>query len=169
MCIQSVQVLLGLHGCGHGAADWALQSERCPDCIGLPEELAVVKRALAAGFAVVAIDSIDRATKCWHPQHDGPMIAEVVEVLREDKARRWADLPVFAFGASSGGSMAAALPYFVELAAVAVQVLLIASNAVLLVISRHSLAFVARALSTSACGLSCISDRGSLTLHVAPK
>ena len=59
-------VLLMLHGCGESAYDLWPRSDACPECRGMPEELAMTKQALARGYAVLAVNSQDRdESRCW--------------------------------------------------------------------------------------------------------
>jgi len=90
------------HGCQHSMTDWWTSSTGvCPDCIGLPEELAIVHLALEKyQLVVVAMSSLDRvASKCWSSS-DGPRVAKVLLQLQQDMG---GTLPILAFGASSGG------------------------------------------------------------------
>jgi hypothetical protein len=59
-------VLFLAHGCGHGAPNFWPPSQQCPFCIGLPEEVRVREAALRRGYAVVAVTSFNRTSKCWH-------------------------------------------------------------------------------------------------------
>ena len=59
-------VLFLAHGCSHSGSDWWPSSARCPHCLGLPEEVRVRRAALARGYAVVAVTSFNRNSKCWH-------------------------------------------------------------------------------------------------------
>jgi hypothetical protein len=53
-------VLFVAHGCQHSATDFWAPTSAAPQCLGLPEEVRIVKAALRAGFAVIAISSQDR-------------------------------------------------------------------------------------------------------------
>ena len=54
------------HGCSHQATDfWPPSTPGCPDCLGLPIEVAIRKVVLARGYAFVAASSTDRQSKCW--------------------------------------------------------------------------------------------------------
>ena len=59
-------VLFVAHGCNHQAGDFWPASPRCLDCLGLPEEGVVRAAALKRGYAVVAVSSYNRTSKCWH-------------------------------------------------------------------------------------------------------
>eukprot|EP00978_Attheya_sp_CCMP212_P030365 scaffold111402_cov45-Attheya_sp.AAC.2 len=94
-------ILFLAHGCHHSMTDWWPKSdETCPECIGLPEEVAIVKIALQElHFVVVAISSLDRAqSRCWS-QKDGPIVAKILL----DMQAYFGSIPLFAFRASSGG------------------------------------------------------------------
>ena len=60
------RVLFVAHGCNHSAEDWFDPSPACSACLGLPEERLVRLAALRRGYAVVAVSSLNRDTKCWH-------------------------------------------------------------------------------------------------------
>eukprot|EP00978_Attheya_sp_CCMP212_P004397 scaffold9605_cov45-Attheya_sp.AAC.5 len=95
-------ILFLAHGCHHSMTDWWPKSdETCPECIGLPEEVAIVKIALQElHLVVVTISSLDRTqSRCWS-QKDGPIVANI---LMDTKAYFGSSIPLFAFGASSGG------------------------------------------------------------------
>lgn len=104
------------HGCDHSATDFWPQSEirmgrhigvrtGCPRCIGLPEEMAIVNSALKANMFVVAISSRSR---CWSlgggTTGDGDRVGRVLRHLIKRELPKGAKLPLYAFGASSGGS-----------------------------------------------------------------
>lgn len=59
-------VLFLAHGCNHAAADFWPPATSCPHCTGLPQERLVRLAALARGYAVVAVSSLDREKQCWH-------------------------------------------------------------------------------------------------------
>jgi hypothetical protein len=112
------------HGCGHSATDWfARDDDLCRDCIGLPEEMAIVDiAARRMNMAVLAISSADReGSKCWSPARDGPRVAKVLAHKVRERRRSGRPRepgkppPIFAFGASSGGFfVASALPAAVK-------------------------------------------------------
>ena len=99
---QTKAILFLAHGCSHSMKDWfAPDSDStagavCPECIGLPEERAIVRIALDLELLVVAVSSA--AGSCWSVT-DGPRVARVLEEVNRD-----IHLPIYAFGASSGGS-----------------------------------------------------------------
>ena len=102
-------ILLLFHGCQHSATDWFPRSSDCPRCIGLPEERRVVSvaRAPPYSYVAVAISSQDREFgRCWR-MHDLEPVLVVVEELR--RLPGFGALPIFAFGASSGGSFVGSL------------------------------------------------------------
>jgi hypothetical protein len=96
-------ILFLAHGCGHAMTDWwdkDNNGEICPECIGLPEERAIVHMALDVDLVVVAMSSLDRrGSKCWSTD-DGPVVAKVLKQIQAD----FGQIPILAFGASSGGS-----------------------------------------------------------------
>jgi hypothetical protein len=106
---QPRAILFLAHGCGHDMKDWWSASnnnnmngqELCSDCRGLPEERAIVRMALEVfHLLVVAISSLDQ---CWSAQ-DGPRVVRVLEHLQREYK-----LPIYALGASSGGTFVASV------------------------------------------------------------
>eukprot|EP00934_Nitzschia_sp_Nitz4_P005984 Nitzschia sp. Nitz4//scaffold522_size6110//4165//5178//NITZ4_009187-RA/size6110-processed-gene-0.5-mRNA-1//-1//CDS//3329553943//5974//frame0 len=77
-----------------------------PSCIGLPEERAIVDIALKQGLLVIAVSSTNRRSKCWNPSDVDP-----VGWVLQSFQRRYnnLDLPIYAFGASSGGAFVSSL------------------------------------------------------------
>ena len=58
-------VLLLCYGCNHQGSDFWPASDRCQDCLGLPGEVTLRTAAIKHGYAVIAVTSIDRSSKCW--------------------------------------------------------------------------------------------------------
>jgi len=97
--VRAVVVLL--HGCAHQATDW-WPREHCGHCLGLPEEVTIVRTVLRRGFAGMAVTSADRMSGCW-TKYDIPRVeAAVAHMYREEGLSE--DVPLYAFGASSGGA-----------------------------------------------------------------
>lgn len=117
-------VLFVAHGCQHSAGDFFLRSEDCPTCLGLPEERRIVLRALNRGYAVVAISSLDRHTRCWHAAKEDRDLQPVADILAAVQGKEgWMDKPMYALGASSGGAFVLALPLTVDLAGISPQIM----------------------------------------------
>ncbi|KAL9184771.1 hypothetical protein ACHAXT_012741 [Thalassiosira profunda] len=116
-------VALLLHGCSHSAFKFFSPSPACPDCVGLSEELRIVRLVLARGYFPLAVSSFDRMRGCWGNGKDAPRIAAA---LQHDLFRKYgAEGRVFGIGASSGGAFAAhlAMEDVVEAALVMVMAL----------------------------------------------
>ncbi len=110
-------VLFVAHGCSHSATDWWSRDDNiCRQCTGLPVERSIVKEAvLSYGFAVIAISSFDRDSKCWSGK-DAPRVIKMLKhfyenVLRIDLQSQQnipttaqLIIPLYMLGASSGGS-----------------------------------------------------------------
>ena len=105
-------VLLLAHGCSHSGTDFWAPTASCPKALGLPEEVRIVKAALSAGFAVVAITSSDRASGCWSFEADGPLVRDALAAWFSVTGLK-PSLPLVAFGASSGGAFVLQLPALV--------------------------------------------------------
>ena len=95
-------ILFLAHGCHHAGSDWwPYDPKVCPECLGLPEERAIVDLAHSSKFRMVTIamsSNSEGSRKCWG-NRDGPRVSVVLERFQT----LFADIPTFAFGASSGG------------------------------------------------------------------
>ena len=70
------------HGCVHSASGgWPYDPVHCPECLGLPEEVAHTKQALAWGFAVLAVESKNQSYhgRCFSSSGD-PVLSDTNEV-----------------------------------------------------------------------------------------
>ena len=112
---QTKAVLLALHGCSHSGTDFWEQSEACPRCLGLPEEVIIRRAALEHGYALIAPSSSNRERKCWHMQFEDPsssndakVVSVVGDVMKEEGLL---GLPIFVVGVSSGGGFALMVPH----------------------------------------------------------
>jgi len=97
--------LLALHGCHHNAKDFFANNTKCTECRGLAQEMAITRTALSKGYVVIAISSFGT---CWSKDIDAPRVKAVLDVFFNDTAL--SHLPLYAFGASSGGSFVGILP-----------------------------------------------------------
>lgn len=109
--VQPAGILFLAHGCAHSALDFFRPSIDCPQCVGLPEEVHIVRAARGRGLVAVAVSAADTYHHCWR-EGDAERVRTVL-----DKVQAWArsltggrDLPVFALGASSGGSFVLLMP-----------------------------------------------------------
>ncbi len=119
----TVQGLLFLaHGCGHSNLDWFSKvSPECEDCRGLPEETSIVQTALDMGLVAVATSSSNWRSKCWSGFDVTPVALVLNELWHRFSVENTAGnstttsiigkerLPVYAFGASSGGAFVSSL------------------------------------------------------------
>jgi hypothetical protein len=115
-------ILFLAHGCQHSALDFWPSNPKCEECVGLPEEHKIVKKALESKYTVLAISSHSQGHGgCWAARHDNNRVLKVLKKIKsEDTYKR---LPVFALGVSSGGSFVAQLPEVLQqIAAVFVMV-----------------------------------------------
>lgn len=116
-------VIMFFHGCKHAAKDYFPAGQGCADCVGLPEELRMVRLALSRKFTAVAISSTGGlaatastkpAEKCWMTNVDnasGPdydRVKSTLDYLKEHQLYN-DDIPLFAVGTSSGGRFATSL------------------------------------------------------------
>merc|ERR1719331_634378 len=101
-----VGVLLLAHGCKHQATDFWPTSV-CSRCLGLPEELEIVRTALARNVLPVAITSKDRKTGCWREEDISRVEIAIAHLYKVEGLD--AKFPLYAFGASSGGRFVGSL------------------------------------------------------------
>jgi len=95
------------HGCSHSGTDWWDKSERCPKCIGLPEEKRIVARLVEKDYVPLAVSSQDRlGSRCWQDEDITP-VWKAIKIVRERLSLNTE--PLFAFGASSGGTFVSQL------------------------------------------------------------
>jgi hypothetical protein len=99
-------VVLLFHGCNHIG----------PDFFRLVEERAIVAALTNRSFAAVAFTSSDFFSRCWSGADLEPVKKSFTKL---DFDRR---LPLFAFGASSGGSFVTILPRAVPVGGVIVEI-----------------------------------------------
>ena len=92
-----------LHACTHNALKLFSPSPACDDCVGLSEEIRMVRLILERGYTAVAISSNNEGG-CWSSKADLPRIETLLQNNRFNIYRR-----IIAVGASSGGYMAAEL------------------------------------------------------------
>ena len=85
--------------------DHTSQSLSCPKCIGLPEEIRITNGLLRQQYAVVAVSSTGH---CWG-EEDFERTKKILEIVAAELGH---PLPLYAIGASSGGSFVAHLPNF---------------------------------------------------------
>jgi hypothetical protein len=115
-------IFLVAHGCSHSHTDFF---STCDGCLGLPEERAIVQTALTLNLAVVAISSQNRHTKCWKSSEDGPRAAKVLKEFSNrfspslsssssSSSSAKEPIPIYAFGASSGGGFVSQLGPYLE-------------------------------------------------------
>eukprot|EP00980_Cylindrotheca_fusiformis_P020986 scaffold7987_cov200-Cylindrotheca_fusiformis.AAC.15 len=110
-------ILFVAHGCGHSHTDWFSECGEEEKCLGLPEEVAIVQLALERNLVVVAISSANRQSKCWKLTEDGPRVATVLHQISKRFSAEGGEkgLPLFAFGASSGGAFVSRLSSYIQL------------------------------------------------------
>ncbi|KAL4422484.1 hypothetical protein ABPG75_008681 [Micractinium tetrahymenae] len=108
------------HGCSHAAShSWPYDQASCPECLGLPEEVAHTKQALAWGYAVLVPESFDTATGCFsstggacvNDQDEMPDLIQAFLKLSGLEGR-----PIYAVGVSAGAAFASKLPKELALA-----------------------------------------------------
>lgn len=108
--------LVVLPGCARwGPGFWPYDVKGCTTCAGLTEDVAHTKQALSRGYAIFVPWPIDRAFPgqyCWSAKDDGPTLPKIIsEFLEQNKL---AKKPVYAMGASSGGSVTLKLQALLE-------------------------------------------------------
>ncbi|EFN56835.1 hypothetical protein CHLNCDRAFT_51615 [Chlorella variabilis] len=114
-------VLAMMHGCAHDASDfWPRDASACPECDGLPEEVAHTKQALARGYAAIAVDASD-ATRCFGWHADGEDVAAILQ--HWIKQNNFTAKPLYLVGVSAGASLVLKLPRLLRVHGVISEVL----------------------------------------------
>lgn len=73
--------------------------------------MAIRKIVVQRGHVAVAISSTDREEKCWDHEVNGSDLVAIPKILNKlHKDLDLGKLPIYAFGASSGGFLALLLP-----------------------------------------------------------
>lgn len=91
------------HACSHGAYDFWERSNECEHCVGLAEEVKIVRTAVEAGFIVIAANSTDRASRCWSSSAEE--IRRISSTILKVRQRHSTlNLPLFGLGTSSGAA-----------------------------------------------------------------
>ena len=98
-----VGIVLLLHACTHNALKFFPSSETCLNCVGLSEELKIVRLLLERGYMPVSVSCVNRKSGCW----SGPDHLRIAKVLDHKLFSNYEK--VYAIGASSGGTFAAEL------------------------------------------------------------
>ena len=105
-------IVLILHACSHSALKFFTSSPDCKSCIGLSEELRIVRLVIQYGYTPIAISSINRVNGCWSNK-DIPRIQTVLNYWSKHQYHQHEHQKVkhtvYAIGASSGGSFASQL------------------------------------------------------------
>ena len=100
--VKARAIMFLAHGCNHQMEDWWPRDKiACTNCIGSPEERAIVEVALKKQLIVVAASS--QQGKCWSPTDS----ARVTRILQSVQSKE--KVPVIAFGASSGGQFVSSI------------------------------------------------------------
>ncbi|CAK0738447.1 hypothetical protein CVIRNUC_001044 [Coccomyxa viridis] len=119
-------VVLLFHGCQHSAVDWGYPSPTCSSCLGLPEEVRIVRMVTKAEYAAVAFSSTDKQNRCWDAQwlEQSVDLSAVREAWAVLAAREnWEKLPKYALGVSSGASMVLLLALRMQLDGIVPQIM----------------------------------------------
>jgi hypothetical protein len=107
-------IVLLLHACTHNALKFFSASDSCPSCLGLAEELHIVRLVLSRGYAALAVTCHDQSSGCWS-ESDLPRLQMAISNFRTTippggfiaSTSTSTKLPIVAIGASSGGHLAA--------------------------------------------------------------
>lgn len=120
-------IFLLLNGCNHGPEGWWDSQSACPQCLGLPEEKAILEEGLRRDLVVIALNVVQQAAtmRCWAsarlPHSNRDMLSTVATVNTITEREGWDELPLYAWGGSAGGTFVARLPYFLHLKGIMIQ------------------------------------------------
>ncbi|KAI3439090.1 hypothetical protein D9Q98_001500 [Chlorella vulgaris] len=109
---EPMGTLLMLHRCGRNAEDFWPPSSVCPQCIGMPEGVSISRQGLARGYALLAINSLNRTLgsggRCFSWADDAFAVRDIVAGFQKKQGLE--KLPLYITGCSSGGSVALRIP-----------------------------------------------------------
>lgn len=108
--VPMVGIALLLHACTHNALKFFSANSKCEECIGLSEELAIVRSVLSRGYAPLAVTSSEKKRGCWGGGRDVDRVREALGEFRRILAMSSptaSTTHAVAVGASSGGRFAA--------------------------------------------------------------
>ncbi|OEU06821.1 hypothetical protein FRACYDRAFT_252847 [Fragilariopsis cylindrus CCMP1102] len=115
-------IVILLHACTHNAFKFFSPSnDKCPECVGLSEELQLVRNVLNRGYVAFAVTCSNLQSGCWGGDDDVDRIRYALHefidrhyhsiiTTSSSSSSSWSSsspIVVHAIGASSGGSMAA--------------------------------------------------------------
>lgn len=115
-------LVLFVHGCGRSARDFWDAGPGCTICHGLPEEKKMVSETLHAKYIAVAVSSPSRGSECWDTQTAAhrDLVSKAIEEWKNEVSLG-RDIPLFAYGLSSGAIFATSLPRTSNITALAAQ------------------------------------------------
>ena len=116
-----VGTMVVFHGCHHDASgSWPYDPVNCPECRGLPEELAILKLSLKYGYAVLAVESRNRTmygdnVRCFTTSGGAGgsnnadyIVPSVIQTFVYSNGLQ--GMPVYVEGVSAGAAYAVKLP-----------------------------------------------------------
>lgn len=86
-----------------GYGFWPYDARGCPECAGLPEDVAHVKQALARGYAICVFTAGGKS-HCWWAATDSDFVKNAIPQFIS-KFPQLKGKPVYVMGASSGGGI----------------------------------------------------------------
>jgi hypothetical protein len=90
-------------GCDRTGYGFWPNSHKCPECAGLPEDVSDTKQVLAKGYAVLVLTAAGPSI-CWQQATDGDFVTKVMPQFMA-MYPHYKTKPVYAWGASSGGTV----------------------------------------------------------------
>lgn len=111
MAENAVGTVIFFHGCSRSARNFfPYDPENCPECLGFGEHLSHTKQALARGYNVLSLDPQDDKNFCWSSANRGPYTNDQPQAIATIRffilKNNLEALPIFFWGASSGGTLA---------------------------------------------------------------
>ncbi|KAJ8907555.1 hypothetical protein NDN08_007666 [Rhodosorus marinus] len=117
---RPIGILMLLPGCHHTALDFFPKGRLCDTCIGLPAETSIIRVAVGKGLFPVAVSPTG---VCWNTEKDSDDLQRISQTLNElIVGQSLSNLPLFVFGASSGGVMASVLPSLFNVSGLVIQI-----------------------------------------------
>lgn len=105
-------IFILLHGCNHAGTDFFPKSKSCEQCIGLPVEVHITKEVLSRNMIPLALTSANRDHKCWSQEDNFENLSNIIADFIKLYLPSNLAIPIYYFGASSGGSYAGMLSQY---------------------------------------------------------
>lgn len=102
-------IVLLLHACTHNAFKFFAPSNSCQPCVGLTEEMRIVRLVISREYAALAVTCNNKQSGCWADTDIPRLEIALGNFQKLVLPKKISSNSIIAIGASSGGHMAAKL------------------------------------------------------------